>query len=367
MNKKIVAGAVLAVVSSGVFAQDSITIYGLANAGLTAARGVSDKNGNKHSRIGVDSGLLGNSRIGVKGEEDLGQGTEALFVLEGGINLDDGTSAQGGRLWGRKLIVGLKNNDLGTVTLGRQSSILDSIIGGYDAYGNLRATAASDLIKYDNHIDNSIMYVTPDYHGFYAKAHYGFGEHAGSASEGRFYNVSVNYTDDALSVSLSGAHSDYGDSTDADTSVDTDDAVSFYKKSGLTPTKRDIYFLGQSYDFGVLKQFALLSYGKINFDTSTSAYEDLTDKALVLGVSVPFGASTFLASAGYSHVAPKGGETGNAQQYTVGYTYDWSKRTKLFATYAYMRNSDSLKQQKLAYTTALSATQLFTLGISHRF
>ena len=52
-------------------------------------------------------GCFYGSRFGFRGNEDLGGGLRAYFVLEGGFTADNGAMAQGGRLFGRKSLVGL--------------------------------------------------------------------------------------------------------------------------------------------------------------------------------------------------------------------------------------------------------------------
>lgn len=357
MNKKIIAGAILGIASGAAFAQSSVTIYGVVDAGLTATRGVTGTDSQKHSRVGLDSGLLSGSRIGFKGTEDLGNGTSAIFNLEGGFNVDNGASAQNSTLFGRRAIVGLTNASYGTIELGRQSSVLDNVAGGFDVTGNSTAMGAGNIVKWDNRINNSVTYTTANYAGFSAKANYGFGESAGSASDGRFYGLSLNYANGPFAASLAGGHSDYTNKN-AIANGDVTGSAVFANAS-----KRDLYLLGASYDFSVVKAFGLLSYGK----TTQIADPKLTDKAAVLGVSVPFGASTVMATAGYVNVKPNGEKSGNAQQYGIGYTYDFSKRTTFYATYDYVKNSDSLKDAGYTFKTANSGNQLLGVGIRHKF
>ncbi|WP_250638365.1 porin [Acidovorax carolinensis] len=67
-----------------------VTIYGVADAGIEWS-----SNSAGSSRRLVSGGALG-SRLGFRGVEDLGGGVSAVFRLEQGINLDDGTLGQGG-------------------------------------------------------------------------------------------------------------------------------------------------------------------------------------------------------------------------------------------------------------------------------
>ena len=84
MQKKLIALAVAGLVSAPVFAQSNIQIYGVADAYFKGGKFMGE------DTMGVDSGGLAGSRIGFRGEEDLGSGLKAVFVLEQGINIDTG-------------------------------------------------------------------------------------------------------------------------------------------------------------------------------------------------------------------------------------------------------------------------------------
>lgn len=81
----------------------------------------------------MSGGALG-SRLGFRGVEDLGGGTSAVFRLEQGINLDDGTLGQGGRAFGREASVGLASTTRGTVTAGRPPTPYYVAQSGVDAF-----------------------------------------------------------------------------------------------------------------------------------------------------------------------------------------------------------------------------------------
>jgi predicted porin len=70
-------------------------------------------------RIAQDSGDQQGPRLGSQGREDLGDGAQALVVLESGVSFDTGSFAQGGLAFGRQAYVGLSSR-YGAITLGRQ-------------------------------------------------------------------------------------------------------------------------------------------------------------------------------------------------------------------------------------------------------
>jgi predicted porin len=78
--------------ASPALAQSALNIYGVADAAL-----VYSSNQNGASNVYMRSGNLAASRIGFKGSEDLGQGLQALFQLEGGYEIDTGHGAYSAR------------------------------------------------------------------------------------------------------------------------------------------------------------------------------------------------------------------------------------------------------------------------------
>jgi len=130
MNKKVMAVAI-----AGLFAapgvalaqKSTVEIYGRANLGIDyyEAQGAANPYNNREGRVRV---FDGSSRVGFRGTEDLGSGLRAIFQIETGINIDNGSnSGQGGQantssgFWAsRDSFVGLDSN-FGRLTFGRQS------------------------------------------------------------------------------------------------------------------------------------------------------------------------------------------------------------------------------------------------------
>ncbi len=139
MKKSLIALAALA--ATGAFAQSSVTLYGRAEAGVdlayrstttgsvfaapvlagvagpatTTATGGSTSKPGFRVQDGNNQGL-GSSRFGMRGTEDLGGGLKANFVMEAGLNLDDGSTGNGGgNFFSRSAWVGLSGG-FGEVT-----------------------------------------------------------------------------------------------------------------------------------------------------------------------------------------------------------------------------------------------------------
>ena len=92
MKKSLIALAVLA--ASGVaFAQSSVTLYGVADAGIGKIEAGGNDGSDKTEFISGSTMNNGTSRLGVRGVEDLGGGLKAGFQFETGLDLDNGAQA----------------------------------------------------------------------------------------------------------------------------------------------------------------------------------------------------------------------------------------------------------------------------------
>jgi predicted porin len=87
------------------------------------------------SNFGLISGGQSTNRLGFKGGESLGGGTQINFVLENAINLGNGTLDQGERIFGRQAWLGIENKTLGYVRFGRQRSFQDIYLSDLTPFG----------------------------------------------------------------------------------------------------------------------------------------------------------------------------------------------------------------------------------------
>jgi len=175
-------------------AQNSVTLYGLIDAGLTYTN---NQGGSKNFQ--ETSGSVNGSRFGLRGSEDLGGGLKAVFVLENGFNIANGKLGQNGLEFGRQAFVGLSSDQYGAVTLGRQyDSVVDylaplSLTG--TGFGGAQAAHPFDNDNLDNsfRINNSIKYASVNYGGLKFGGLYGFSNSAGNFSTNRAYSVGATY------------------------------------------------------------------------------------------------------------------------------------------------------------------------------
>lgn len=166
MQKKLIALAVAGFAATPVFADTSVTLYGLLDAGF-AWRG-DNYDSSVGSRKSVDSGQFNGSRLGVKGQEMLAPGVKALFQLEAGIAADTGRSNQGGATWGRQSWAGLETNSV-KASFGRQYTPAFNLYANLDPFG---LGSVAELNNIFTHVvaraNNSAYISTPFYNGLFA-------------------------------------------------------------------------------------------------------------------------------------------------------------------------------------------------------
>ncbi|HXZ06996.1 MAG TPA: porin [Paraburkholderia sp.] len=167
-----IAAVVVGMFSSSVFAQSSVTLYGVLDTGIEYVSHANAAGDDVIRMPGITGELP--SRWGMRGSEDLGGGLKATFILESGFNTRGGDSGQGGRLFGRQALVGL-DSPWGSLTFGRQYTMTywamsDADILGPDIYG----IGSLDSFIPNARSDNSVVY-KGRFYGFTLGATYSFG------------------------------------------------------------------------------------------------------------------------------------------------------------------------------------------------
>ncbi|MEX3934099.1 porin [Paraburkholderia phymatum] len=179
MKKTILAVAALGCFATAAHAQSSVTLYGLIDAGITYANKVATSTGHD-SVVKYGDGVASGSRWGLRGAEDLGGGMKALFVLESGFSSGDGTSGQGGALFGRQAFVGVSKDGIGALSFGRQYTFSTEYLGGNYTMGS--QTPAGNYAYHINDLDqlvssrinNSVKFSSANFAGLTFGAMYGF-------------------------------------------------------------------------------------------------------------------------------------------------------------------------------------------------
>jgi predicted porin len=316
MYKTLSIVALAAAAAAPAFAQSSVTMYGRLN--ITAER---EKFGSGDAEWNINNNA---SRIGMKGVEDLGGGLKAGFQIEHGFNVDTGAVSNSGSFWNRQSEVNLSGG-FGMVRLGNFFSEAYYATADYIGLHNHDTGTSSDALwAYIGRNVDKVAYRTPDIGGFTLEGAVTARDVAPGLN--RTFDVAANYNIGKLSLGA-------GYTKDGDSKMGS--------IRGL-------------YDFGV---FVLGGY-----------YQRDTDGIIIGGGSrntfrlsgmFVAGASEFHLNGGYS------GKYSNipdskANQWTLAYNYNFSKRTK---AYAYFTKVDD----DAGVTYAGGDYQSIAVGMRHNF
>lgn len=335
MKKSLIVLTMLGTLASTASAQTSLTIYGVADAGVVTERGGATGNVTK-----LTSGVQSGSRLGFKGMEDLGGGMFAKFVLESGFGLDDGSMGQAdatapnGRLFGRQAYVGLGGR-WGELTFGRQYTPHYLALEQADPFSGGLAGDSTNLMSTTLRMNNTVKLSTPTWGGLVGELAYGFGEVAGDNTANRQVGAAVGYANGPLVLKL--AHHRAEDALGVDNARNT--------------------LLAGKFDFGM----AAASVG-VGVNRGLG---DADDRDYMLGVTVPVGAGSILAS--YIRKDDRTGANSDADQWALGYTHALSKRTNLYTSFARISNDPGAAYTVGNASEAGSGDKAFNIGIRHKF
>lgn len=205
MQKKLIAMAVagLGAFAGAAHADDSLTLYGILDAGVASYSHIGAGNA---TATGFEAGGNAPNLWGMKGKEDLGNGTKVIFDLEGSMNpaTGAGTGNSNGNLFGREAYLGL-DGSWGTFKAGLQLDpyLIASLIT--DASDLSESGSALNTLVFSQGITqlangtltglfdpNAVSYQTPDLGDmFHATLLYGFGGVAGNNSASRYYSMNA--------------------------------------------------------------------------------------------------------------------------------------------------------------------------------
>jgi predicted porin len=337
--------------SGAAYADDSaVTLYGILDTGVATVSNVqiAPAEGTtpaKSGRLtGLENGGINTSRWGIKGIEDLGNGLKARFQLESQLLPSNGTNVAGEvtatgtagstntpvdtetQLFRRAAWVGLGQDGIGEIRLGRQNTIQYDYVTTYDALPaynvgslatNIDATAAKagsgnvfNTYVVDRY-DNAVEFRTADLSGFVGRAGYAFGDVVGSSSQGRIYDVGGEFHYDDLRLAASYL------------SKANPEAATAEVPSG---TETTVYGVFATYDFKVA--LVNLSYT----DTKGKFTNGQGFSTITLGSRFPIGQYTLIAEYAHDDNQQSGDKPWIA---SGGVLYNFSKRTSVYGLLAY--------------------------------
>ncbi|HFA2619531.1 TPA: porin [Neisseria gonorrhoeae] len=329
MKKSLIA---LTLAALPVAATADVTLYGAIKAGVQTYRSVEHREGKV---VGVETGSeisdFG-SKIGFKGQEDLGNGLKAVWQLEQGASVAGANSG-----WGNKQsFVGLKGG-FGTIRAGSLNSPLKNTKDNVNAWESSKFTGnvleISGMAKRE-HRYLSVRYDSPEFAGFSGSVQYAPKDNSGS--NGESYHVGLNYRNNGFFAQYAGLFQRYGEGTKKMEGY-------AYNIPGLFVEKLQVHRLVGGYDNNALyasvavqQQDAKLAWSDDNSHNSqtevaaTAAYRfgNLTPR-----VSYAHGFKGSVHSADYDNTY---------DQVVVGAEYDFSKRTSALVSAGWLQEGKKI-------------------------
>ncbi|WNC94859.1 porin [Paraburkholderia sp. FT54] len=349
--RKVFCGLIALTATAYASAQSSnVTLYGIVDNGLQYETGLP-----KGNVFGAQSGGWAQSRFGLKGAEDLGGGTDAIFQLESRLNTQNGTFSNGSFFEGQAT-VGLRNETWGQVKLGNMGSAEISQYSGDVDPQETKKYAIGTLVRgrIFAQAANGIEYLSPKIAGFTLQGQYdltnsttwnagnpgsapgqlGSSSGLGSA-QGRTDGIKLSYQVGSLYWQAT-----YDEVRDPNGQFSN---VYLASRSILT---------GATYAIGPV--LVVLGYQHLSAPDASNAgyFGTATAPGLPAGTSLPttvnhewLGAiwqtTLALAVTGAVYHANANHGNGNGTLYTLGANYSLSKRTLLYTELAYLHNSST--------------------------
>jgi predicted porin len=423
MKKSLFAIAAVTAFAGAAQAQSSVTVYGIIDYGfqgsnqtqagpasstVTAGTNVVAKTTN----TGIAGSGQSTSRLGFRGNEDLGGGLSAFFTAEVGLNTDNttgasGTAAMAGGSTGqgmfatsgsgnRQMLIGLSKKGLGRASIGLQQTPFHSAVaatsaGGtnnqmgdvlYDRAGQTatqyQASGMGTNTSYTVRTTNALILSSENISGFQANVMLvargqdttQTGATAGGQSSNTGAGVGINYTWQKLFVTAN-----YQEFNQEQNALGTSTFLPGYN-SGTTTlgvnAKDTQQYYAATYDFGILKVFAGYINRKVVNNDNNDNY--VTRTAQQIGVTAPITKTiNVFASGGTGRVNNTGtnGPTANFTGWQLGSNYVLSKRTNLYAIYGASNTANATTGAYAASATSTANTSWnqssYAIGMRHTF
>lgn len=331
----------------------NVTVYGLVDACAVRA------DLGKDTLHALNSGCLYGSRLGFRGQEDLGGGWSAGFTLEGGLSLDNGQLAQGGRIFGRKALLAL-GGPWGRIEMGRDYAPAFYLVQPVDPMGLGIGTASSTLWTGSAATtvarnDNVVNLISPDWGGWSLRAQLAAGE-GGTGGARKSRGLGLQYRHGGTLAGLTIARV-------ANAADSADDRATT---------------LAVKHDFGRFSLAAIGQWGAWEGSrtaaapASTTALFSRKYRSWLLGGGVAVGAVGRL-NLSWKRYDDRSARNYDATQWSLAYVHTLSKRTDLYAGGSWLDNrrgsAYGVADASTTYggVTPGASTSMLAAGIKHVF
>lgn len=348
----------------------SVTLYGILDSGLEYLNNASITNGQTHSVTRLTSGDMSGSRWGIQGREDLGGGTRAFFLLESGINVNTGASLQGGREFGRLAYVGIADDKLGTLALGRQGGLFLDWVSEYNPLKNAVYAIKMQDPAFSDRLDNTVRYEKQFGFGLSAIAQYSFGydavtygaQPAGDTRFARVIEGGLRYKNGPFSATLVYDQKNGGSTTAT--------AAHTTKAGGYEGDQDRRVALAASYKFASVTTYAGYRYLSSHAIHLTTLDTSPNESTSLYWLGATWLAQPNLAFSGTAMYQDFYGSNRDPYSFQADADYFLSKRTDLYVNLGYVLNRHGSNLGLNGFgTDVVAGKNQFGLmaGIRHKF
>ncbi|MDP9649913.1 porin [Paraburkholderia caledonica] len=382
--------------------QSSVTLYGIVDNGLSYTSNQTSTLGSTSggkSAVKLAPGVWAGSRFGLKGGEDLGGNTKAIFQLESGFNSGTGAQQYTNAMFGRQAWVGVTNPAYGTFTAGRQYASYYQMLSPYSPTTWLTGYYGAhpgDIDGLDTiyRANNTLEYTSPKLYGLTVSGSYSLGGVAGSTNRGSTWSTAAQYALGPIGLAVGFSrinNSTLGGGTWGADSTTTNGGsqigVSALTNGYQTAQAQQRFAVGGGYTFNSAWDVTA-TYSNVQYIPGTgSKFHDtaiFNTGGLVLHWK-PLVAWDFGTGYSYTRATRANGIEDSAQyhQFNLSQYYSLSKRTGLYALEAYQHAKgktlgtngagqiiDATATLGDGYNSAPSSTGnqfAFGVGVIHRF
>lgn len=327
--RQVSLAASLCVLAFSASAQSSVTLYGTLDQYYSRLKSSSGS-----TISSIEDGSTLRSRLGFRGEEDLGGGYQAKFTLESGLSANSGAPADATRGFDRQSWVGLAM-PVGEFRFGRQNTAI-FYRGSYIDFTSRTLGSVVNAFGAPARYDNDMSYLSPRLAGFMFEAHYALGETTAGFSSQAVYQTAVDYLDGPFRAGYAGitGKAPAGAAVPQDMRYDNLYADYDYGRGMLYATyvRSNNNSAGGALDNG---GSILSNVGGLVSGTNPEA----TRFYRIIQLSADYKVTPLLrVGALYGRITDLSGNGKNATGYGLGAYYDLSKRTTLVALVHSLRN-----------------------------
>ena len=350
MQKKIIALAIASALTVPAMAFAEATVTGQVNMSYDSYNNGVEAGSETSNQLNSN-----NTRLIVKGSEDLGEGNSVIWQLDARVQADTGvnTSTTANQLFAGNNYLGLKSDSMGSLMAGRMDAPYKVARRGldvfYDIAGDNRASNGANiagLLYEDLRLNNALAYMSPSMGGFTVALATPFGAETSTSgtTKGSAYSLAGMYNAGPIYAEFGWQEIKYGTAGTGDLGASGTHALD---------DKDDAMNIGGGYKTDQFTVNAMFEQTKYTY--ASGAPEDKRTNYYI-GALFNVTPNDGIRAA-YTKKGSTSGATNDATQYALGYVRTMSKTTSAYVSY--VKTTDQ--------AAAAADPSDISIGVKHSF